>query len=71
MSLLLNIESWYSRLASYINARGFELAVDGPWQARSIVSGEIVGFGWWMLDLARAIASNKFTSLLHHLQKCF
>jgi len=24
-----------------------------------------------MLDLARAAAGDKFTSLLHHLQKCF
>jgi len=26
---------------------------------------------WWMLDLARAAAGDKFTSLLHHWQKCF
>jgi len=38
-------------------------------QDRSIVSVEVVS--WWMLDLARAVADDKFTSLLHHLQKCF
>ena len=50
-----------------LNASGF--TVEGPWQTRSIVSVAVVS--WWMLDLARAAAGDKFTSLLHHLQKCF
>ena len=40
--------------------------VEGPWQTRSIVSMEVVS--WWMLDLARAAAGDKFMSLL---QKSF
>jgi len=45
------------------------LTVEGPWQTRSIVSMEVVGSS--LLDLARATAGDKLTSLLHHLQKCF
>jgi len=52
-----------------LNASGF--TVEGRWQTRSIVSVEVVTVSWWMLDLARAAAGNKFTSLLNHLQKCF
>jgi len=49
-----------------LNASGF--TVEGLWQTRSIVSRKVVGY--WMLDLARATAGDKFLSLLHHLQKC-
>jgi len=38
-----------------------EFTVEGPWQTMEVVS-------WWMLDLARAVAGDKFTS---SLQKCF
>ena len=38
-----------------MNACGFPVEV--PWQARYIVSGEIVA--WWMLYLARATAGDK------------
>ena len=37
---------------------GVGFTLEGPWQARSIVSGEI--FGWWMLDLARATDSDNY-----------
>jgi len=50
-----------------LNASGF--IVEGLNQTRSIVSGKVVGY--WMLDLARATAGDKLTSLLHHLQKSF
>jgi len=50
-----------------LNTSGF--TVEGPWQTRSIVSVAVVS--WWMLDLVRAAAGDKFTSLLHHLQKYF
>jgi len=49
-----------------LNASGF--TVEGLWQTRSILSGEVVG--WWMLDLPRATAGDKFMSLLYHLQIC-
>jgi len=48
-----------------LNASGF--TVEGPWQARSIVSGEVVG--WWMLDLATATANDIIASPAEMLLK--
>ena len=36
--------------------------VEGPWQTRSIVSVEVVG--WWMLYLARAAAGDKIDVII-------
>jgi len=46
-------------------ASGF--TVEGLCRLGQLCPWEIVG--WWVRDLARATAADKFTSLLHHLHQ--